>query len=150
MLHRRSKTLSPSSHDITREAEISTLSEKKNNLIGAHYAPHTHTHAFEKLMIPKHSGPPVPPNDVGKERSATKTAFSRESSTHLQTTFMVYCFPSCPLWMLSKLSLCYDRVRYADAGQDAFSDAPPRDSLFLSVILEKWLPDKDTTPSISQ
>lgn len=70
MLHRCSKTLSPSSHDITREAEISTLSEKKNNLIGAHYAPHTHMHLkswwFQniqahrslRMMLPK-KGPPL-------------------------------------------------------------------------------------------
>lgn len=121
ILYRCSTTLNSSSHDMTRETELSML--RKNNLIGAHYASHMHT--FEKLMIPKHSGPTVPLDDVAKERSTTKTAFSQESIAHLQTAFMVYCFPSCPLWILSKFSWRHDRVCYADAGQMLFKTLRP-------------------------
>lgn len=55
--------------------------------------------------------------DVNNERSTTSTGFSQESNTHLQTESLLYCFPSCPLWILSKCSLWQDRVCYADAGQ---------------------------------
>lgn len=76
-----------------------------------------------------------------KKRSTTKTAFSQESTTHLQTAFMVYCFPSCPLWILSKLSLWHDRVCYADAGQTLFKTLLPYILCFCQSSVENgcWL-----------
>lgn len=52
--------------------------------------------------------------------------FSQEDVAHLQTAFMVVCFPSCPLWILSKRLLWHDRVCYADAGQVLFEKPRPQ------------------------
>lgn len=104
----------------TREAGLSVFTE--STLIGAHYASRRGT--FEK------SKPFRPTGSSGtKERSNNETALPQETLTHLQTAAMVYCVPSCLLWILRNFH--YDRtgVGYADAGQMLFKERRPRHHL---------------------
>lgn len=79
-----------------------------------------------------------------------KTAFSQESATHLQTLFMVYCFPSCSLWILSKLSFWHNEVLYADAGQLDFLVCSAHRFIFLNFLSFILRENKTTRQSISE
>lgn len=109
---------------------------RKNTLIGAHYAPQTHT--FKKLMNPAHSGQFKPPwMMMAKKGPPLRQAAPRRASRIFKRHSCFTAFPSFPLWMLSKLWLWHDGVCYADAGQTLFKTLRPWRSAFLSVIL-KW------------